>query len=168
MAANFSAAAPTEPEKSGAYLHDRSRIPSPPADDWKSIAKPYGGLAIGLVLAFVLVGLAFETRDTWMAHRDWVVPVTTPLLAIGGVALGHLIWRQQWDLFFTGFLILVALIGLVASNIWRGELVEGEDTGRDVLAIISGITLGLLVVYSVVAVVICEWKRATKPPEPAA
>lgn len=163
MAANFRDAAPQEPEKQGNYLHDRERIP---AQKWAraEIVRSYGGFALGMLFALGLVALAFAARDSWGERRDWVVPGAVPILAVAGIALGHLIWRQQWAASFPAFLLLLALGGLVASNIWRGQLVQGPDRGRDVLAISSGIVLALLSLYLVVALVWVEVKRPTRPP----
>lgn len=165
MAANFSDAAPREPDKRGDYLHDRGRIPAQEQSRGDMLLS-YGGIALGLALALGLTAVAFATRDSWGERRDWVVPGAVPILAVAGVALGHLIWRRQWSLFFPAFLLVLTLGGLLMSNIWRGQRVDGEDTARDVMAVLSGVLLGVLAIYLIVVLVWLEVKRPTKAPAP--
>ena len=165
MAADFSAPAPVEREKQGDYLHDRERIPDEPKDRMQ-LVRPYIGMGIGLLLAFLFTGLAFEARDSWNAHRDWVVPATVPFLALAGIAMGHLIWRGEWSAFFPGFLLLLGVIGIEFSNWWRSTLTDGDDVARDVLSIAAGVVLGITVAYLIAAVIWVELKRPTRAPQP--
>ena len=86
--ATLTAKAPVEPAKT-TYLHDRSGRPSAPKKSVKDAAVELAPLIGFAVLAGGAQALAFTTRAAWAGHRDWVVPVTTPLWVAGAVALGR-------------------------------------------------------------------------------
>lgn len=161
---NWASPTPSEPNKAH-YLHERERIPSPPKLTIAEYAKRYALLLAGIFVAMLIVALAFQTRDSWGAHRDWVIPVTAPLLAIAGVALGYLAVRGAWLEATPGILLLLLAVLLGAGNLWRGSVVDGDDTLRDVLAISGGVLIALGVLALIAAMAWVEVRRPTRPPE---
>src|SRR5438094_957595 len=135
--ADLSVAAPVETAKSGAYLHDRGRIPDPPARTRGEIASSFADIALGLLLALRFVALAFQTRDSWMRHRDWVVPVLVPPIVIGGVALGYLLVRGRLNAIGPAAVSLTLAVLLTMLNVWRGTYVDGTDGLQRALAILA-------------------------------
>jgi hypothetical protein len=161
---NWTAIAPINPEKSS-FLHDRGNRPAAPAQDRASLARRYLVHGLGLVLTCGLVALAFQTRDSWMVGRDWVVPAVVPAAAIGGVALAHLLARRQWDAAAPAVLFLLVAVSLMGGNVWRGQLVEGSDTQRDLLAIGTAVAMGLMVAAALFGLVWVEAKHPTRAPQ---
>lgn len=165
--ADLSAPVPVEATKSGAYLHDRSRIPAAPETLTASLTR-YLGPLVGLAAGLGLVALAVQTRDGWESHRDWVVPAAATGCVLGGLALGYLAGRGKWLAALPGLgLVVVALI-LTALNIWRGEVVSGHDALRDATSIVTAVFLGASVAALGAALVWVEVTDPTRPPEPAA
>jgi hypothetical protein len=163
--ADLRAAAPVETEKIGAYLHDRSRIPAPPATDWKARTGPFLWIGLGFVLAMGAEALAFQTRSTWYAHRDWVVPMTTPILALSGVMLGYLLWRGQLMRLAWPLSLIFLALAFTAFNIWAGR-VSPHHEGRDVLAVIIAVLLGVAVVWTILQGIVFEYRNPSRPPAP--
>ncbi len=144
MPATWDAPAPASVEKVH-DLHDQAQRPRPPAPWRAAFGRYLGWPTLGLVCALGMVALGFQTRASWESHRDWVVPVTVPLLALGGLALAYLVWRRQWLALGPGATLLLAVLALTAANIWRGAATDGDDTARDVMSILAGVGLGLTV-----------------------
>ncbi|MCC6381470.1 MAG: hypothetical protein IT304_03130 [Dehalococcoidia bacterium] len=165
--ADLSAPMPVEPTKSGAYLHDRSRIPAAPPSRTPLLARYVGPLAaIGFALGLFV--LAVQTRDGWASHRDWVVPGSGVACVVGGLALGHLLARGKWVAVLPGLgLLLVALV-MTALNVWRGQVVSGGDALRDTMSIVTAVFLGFAVAALAAALVVVEVTDPTRPPEAAA
>jgi len=161
---NWASPSPSEPNKAH-YLHDRERIPRPPKPTVAEYAKQYALPLIGIFLTVPIVGLAFQTRDSWGAQRDWVIPVTAPLLAIAGVALAYLVVRRAWLEAAPGVALLLIAVLLGAANLWRGAVVDGPDTLRDVLASSGGVFISLGVLALIGAMAWVEIRRPTRPPE---
>ena len=162
--ADFSAPAPRESLKLGEYLHERGRIPAAP--DWTTggLVQRYLPLALGVLFAMGAMALAFQTRASWSSHREWVVPATTPLLALGGVALGYMVARGKvtsivWP---AGFLFLAVV--LTIFNRWRGSISSGEDTARNVMTVLTAILLGVAVVSLILTMIVTEVRDPAKPP----
>lgn len=162
---NWSAPAPANPEKPD-WLHDQEQLPDAPESERRDYARFIVPIVLGLVFTGALVALAFWSRASWESHRDWVVPVTVPLLAIGGVAMGYLAARRAWSAMVPAFFLLALTVALVASNIWRGSATEGSDGLRDALSIMSGVTIGLTFIAAVGAMVFVEVTRPTRAPAP--
>ncbi|MEX0781684.1 MAG: hypothetical protein WD557_03470 [Dehalococcoidia bacterium] len=160
---DWSTPAPVNPEKPN-WLHDQAQLPGPPVRRLTEYAAILGPLVLGLVFTGALVALAFWSRASWESHRDWVVPVTVPLLAIGGVAIGYLAARRAWAAAGPAFFLLALAAAFVASNIWRGTATEGSDGLRDALSIMSGVTIALAVAAAVGGMVFVEKTRPTRPP----
>ena len=163
--ADWSDPAPTSPEREH-WLHDQSKLPSAPTRGRLEYARILLPLVVGLVIAGGLVALAFEVRASWDSHRDWVVPVTVPLLVIGGVAGAYLLQRGALTALAPA-IVFLALTGLfVGFNIARGADTEGSDTGRDALSILGGVSLGLAVASLVGGMIWVEVTKPTRAPAP--
>jgi asparagine N-glycosylation enzyme membrane subunit Stt3 len=162
---NWSAPAPANPEKPD-WLHDQSQLPAAPSRSAGEYVRGFMPLILGLIFAAGFVALAFQTRASWGAHRDWVVPTTIPLTALGGVALGYLVARRAWLELTPGILLLLITITLTVLNIWRGAVTDGEDTLRDVLSITAAVFLGLTVLALWLAMAYLEARHPTLPPRP--
>ncbi len=163
---NFAARIPIEDEKSGAFLHDRTRLPASPvksATDW---AKSNQGSILGVVFALGFSALAFQTRSSWHTHRDWVIPVTTPFLAIGGVCLGHLVGRREIKALIPGLAAIGVALVLTVLNIVRSLSTSGQDNLRDILSILTTIAIIVAIAALTFATVQVELKRPTKAPKP--
>jgi len=165
--ADFSARAPVEATKAGAYLHDRTRIPRAPKLDRDALVQRYLGYALGIALALAAMALMFQTRASWTRGREFVVPTTAPLVVIGGIALGHLLARRRFVALTPALLCIGTALTLTAFNIWRGTQVDGPNTGRDVMSLFTGVSVALAVVCLVVALVVVEWRDPVRPPQPA-
>jgi hypothetical protein len=161
---NWSEPSPYEPTKPH-YLHDQERIPAPPKPSVTEYGKRFSILLVGFFFTVLLVGLAFQTRDSWGAHRDWVVPMTVPLLGLAGIALAYLLVRRAWLEATPGIVLVMIAVLLGAANLWRGAVVDGPDTLRDVLAISGGVFLSLGVLVLIGAMAWVELRRPTRPPE---
>ena len=163
---NFAAPIPVENEKSGAYLHDRERIPTNPIHSVTEWAKGNQGLILGLVFALGFSALAFQTRSTWHTHRDWVIPVTTPLLALGGVCMGHLVARREIKALMPALGAIAIALALTGFNILRSFYSHGQDTPRDVMTIFTTIAIIFAIAALIFATVQVEVRRPTKAPKP--
>lgn len=161
--ADFEAKSPIETEKAGAFLHDRSNRPKRPVTDQQEQAQQYLPLAIALICGVGMVALAFQARASWESHRDWVVPVTLPLLVIGGLAFGHLLARREWNPLTPAMFLVAGIIALTGWDVWLDA--EEKSSGlRDAIAIGNGVFLAFAVILSVGALVWVEWKRPAKAP----
>lgn len=157
--ADWSAPAPTAPEREH-WLHDQSKLPGAPVRGTVDYLRMFLPLALGLVLSAGLVALAFEVRSSWDSHRDWVVPVTVPLLVMGGVSMAYLLQRRALIAIAPAIVFLV-LAGLFAGfNIARASTTEGSDAGRDALSILGGVSLGLAIASLLGGM---AWVEATRP-----
>lgn len=163
--ADWSDPAPTSPEREH-WLHDQAKLPGPPERgrlEWARMLLP---VVLGLLIAGGLVALAFEVRASWDSHRDWVVPVTVPLLVLGGVAGAYLLQRGALAALAPA-IVFLALTGLFAGfNMARGAETEGSDAGRDALSILGGVSLGLAVASFVGGMIWVEARRPTRAPAP--
>jgi hypothetical protein len=162
---NWTEAAPTNPEKHTS-LHDRANRPAPPAGGATALAKRLFPSALGFALAFLLVALAFQTRDSWTVGRDWVVPAAVVPAALGGVALGHLLARRQVGAAAGAILFLFIALALTGANIWRGQVVDGSDGWRNAMAISITVSMGLMMASALAGLVWVESKRPTRAPAP--
>ena len=164
--ANLSAKAPTEPTKSGAFLHERSRIPEAPAASRAALLQRYSGLIVGIVAGLGLLALGFQARDTWDTHRDWVIPVTVPFFAIGGVAFGLLCIRGKANALAPGMVFLTLTLLFTVLSIWRGAHVDGSDAFRNVLTVASAVFLAATIAAFTIAAIVVEVKDPTRAPAP--
>jgi|GEM_PF-939742 len=163
--ADFSVPAPVEPEKKGAYLHDRSRIPEAPA--LPSRYRPEYLLVLGsVILTAGLAALAFQVWDAWDNTRNLGFVISIGIVAPGGVSLAYLIWRKRWDWAGPALIIAVMLAMLVGANFWRGTYVDGPDGLRDALSIITGILGAFLIGMLVFGYFWVEITDPTRAPEP--
>ncbi len=164
--ANLKAAVPIEEQKSGAYLHDRSRIPAGPKWDWKSWAANNQGYLWGIAFGLLLTAAVMETREAWESHRDWVPPALLVPAVLGGLALGHLGQRGKVNaVAVPSFLLGITAFSLLL-HFWLKE--EHPDNGGmlTALTITSYATLIAAVHWLIGAVVFVEASDPTKPPEP--
>ncbi len=164
--ATWSGPTPVNPDKSD-WLHDQAELPRPPVRGTRDYAGMLLPIALGLAFTAALVALAFQARASWDSHRDWVVPATIPLLALGGVAFGYLVARRAWLAANPAIGLLLLVCAFTALNMWRGAETEGSDGLRDALSIIQGVTLGLTVTAAVAAAIFVEWTRPTHPAPPS-
>lgn len=162
--ADFSAAAPVEPDKSE-VVHDRDTRPGPPAD-----RRDYGLLLVHIAVAVAFtaafVALAFQARASWTEVRDWVVPVTIPLYALGGISLAYLVLRRAWLEASTGVTLLFFAVALTGFNLWRAALTTGPDGLRDSFSITIGVLLGFSIAALAAGMAWVEARRPSKPPAP--
>ncbi len=161
--AELSIPAPYEPEKTA--IHDRGTRPSRPSVSRMDLVKQYWGLALGLVLACLITAMAFQARAGWDNHREWVVAMTGPFQALGGIAFGHLIYRMAWKALAPGFVFFFLACLFIGGDV----LADGANASmaaRDTLSILGGIALGIAVACFLVAVLWVEIRRPTKAPAP--
>ena len=163
---NFAAPIPVETEKSGAYLHDRDHLPASPVRSAMEWAKGNQGPILGLIFALGFSALAFQTRSSWHTHRDWVIPVTTPLLALGGVCMGHLVARREIKALLPGLTSVALALVLTGFNILRSFYSHGQDTPRDVMTFFTTIAIIFAIAALIFATVQVELRRPTKAPKP--
>ncbi len=164
--ADFTAAAPVEPEKSAA-VHDRDTRPGAPADR-RDLGRLLLLIAVGVLFGAALIALAYQARASWTEVRDWVVPVTIPLYAIGGIALAYLVLRRAWLAASTGLTLLFLTVALTGFNLWRAALTTGPDGLRDSLSISAGVLLGATIAALTAGMVWVEARRPSRPPAPDA
>ena len=162
--ADFTAPAPVETEKS-AVVHDRETRPDAPADR-QDLGRMLLLIAVGVLFTAALVALAYQARASWTEVRDWVVPVTIPFYAIGGIALAYLVLRRAWMAASTGLTLLFLTVALTGFNLWRAALTTGPDGLRDSLSITAGILLGVTIAALAAAMIWVEARRPSRPPAP--
>ncbi len=162
--ANFSLPAPFEPEKS-TFIHDRSTRPARPAIARGDLLRRFAGLGMGLVIAALMVAIAFQVRDGWENHREWVVAMSGPFYALGGIAIGHLLARQKWEPVAPALIFLV-LAALFAGFDIAADADEADMALRDALSIIGGILLAISIACALFAVLWVEIRTPTKAPPP--
>ncbi len=165
--ADLSAAAPTSPEREH-WLHDQSKLPAAPERSAFGYVAMLVPVLLGILFAAGLVALAFEVRASWESHRDWVVPVTIPLIVVGGVSMAYLVQRRAIVALSPAILFLTLTGLFVGFNIARGAQTEGSDGGRDALSILGGVSLGLAIACLVGAMIWVESTRPTRAPAPEA
>ena len=123
-------------------------------------------LVLGILFGIGMVALAFQARASWESHRDWVVPVTVPLLVVAGLGLGFLAARLRWiELALPVGLLVLALV-LTILNILRGIATDGEDGLRDAMTIITAVLLGFSVASLIAALAWVEFRNPIRPPAP--
>jgi hypothetical protein len=163
--ADFQTAAPTEPKKTGDYLHDRSRIPARPKRGPGEYFGQYSGYLMGVLLAIAVTALVFQLRDAWESHRDWVPPAAMVPAILGALALGHLAQRGRVNAIAVPVgLLFVAVLGPML-DLWLDETFPEQDGLALTFTIISAVALGLATIWLLVAVLFVE---ATDPQEPPA
>ena len=160
---DFAAAAPVEPAKRDA-VHERDARPSAPADR-HGVMRLLLLVAVGAVLGAALLALAFQSRASWTEARDWVVPVTVPLYALGGVALASLALRRAWMAASGGLVFLGLAVALTGFNLWRAALTSGPDGLRDGLSIGAAVCLALAIAAFLAAAAWVETRRPAPPPD---
>ncbi|MCY3881696.1 MAG: hypothetical protein OXG61_06225 [Chloroflexi bacterium] len=162
--ADLTAAAPVETEKSE-VVHDRETRPGAPPD-----RQDYGRLllhiAVGVAFTAAFVAIAFQARASWTEVRDWVVPVTIPLYALGGISLAYLVLRRAWLEASVGVTLLFFAVALTGFDLWRAALTSGPDGLRDSFSITIGILLGFSIAALAVGMAWVEARRPTRPPAP--
>lgn len=160
---DFAAAAPAEPAKRD-DVHERGTRPSAPIDR-RALARLLLLVAAGAVLGAALLALAFQSRASWTEARDWVVPVTVPLYALGGLALAALALRRAWLEAATGIVFLGLAVALTGFNLWRAALTDGPDGLRDGLSIGAAVCLALAIAAFLGAAAWVEARRPLRPPD---
>ncbi|MGH2633802.1 MAG: hypothetical protein ACRDG3_10370 [Tepidiformaceae bacterium] len=163
--ADFAARVPVETEKS-TYLHDRGNRPASPTPTIRdrAIRSWRVWIAIGLALGFE--AMAFQLRDYWPGPRDWVVPVTTPLVVLGGLALGFMVARRQFWVAWPAILALVVTLGCIALNV-TGEAIKSDgNTLAYAYNVLGAISLGVTVTLAVGGMLVAEITRPVRPPLP--
>jgi len=164
--ANFTASRPIETQKEGAYLHDRTNRPAAPTWTRMELVRRFAPIGLGLLLAFGLLAIAFQTWAAWDNHRAWHVALMTPLWVLGGLALGHLLMRKEFKIITFGLSLVGLGLILMFMNSWRGNLTEGPDGGRDAMTIVSAILFVIAVHSFLIAAVWVEAKRPSRAPVP--
>lgn len=162
--ADFSAAAPVEPDKSE-VVHDRDTRPGPPADR-RDYVRLLLHIAVAAAFTAAFVALAFQARASWTEVRDWVVPVTIPLYALGGISLAYLVLRRAWLAASTGGTLLFFAVALTGFDLWRAALTTGPDGLRDSFSITIGVLLGFSIAALAAGMAWVEARRPSKPPAP--
>ncbi|HCV00071.1 MAG: hypothetical protein CL897_04420 [Dehalococcoidia bacterium] len=162
--ADFTAARPVEAEKS-VVVHDRQARPEGPSDR-QDLGHMLLLVVIGVIFSAALIALAFQARASWTEVRDWVVPLTIPAYAIGGISLAYLVSRRAWMEVSTGLTLLFFTVALTGFNLWRAALTTGPDGLRDNLSITTGVFLGLSIAALAAGMVWVEARRPTRPPVP--
>jgi hypothetical protein len=167
MAADFSSARPTEPNKIGEYLHDQSRIPRGPRADVVSLAKRYWGMTFGILLGLGLTAAGFEIRDSWKEHRDWVIPVIAMGMLIAGVLMGHLVQRGRWAAVTPAIVFAFVAVLFTVFDVIRAQMIDpGPDAGRKALGVLATIFFVATAVWAIIATLVVELRNPTRPPEP--
>lgn len=162
--ANFSLPAPFEPEKT-AYIHDRSNRPAAPATSRGDLVRRFSGFGLGLLFAAFMLAIAFQVRAGWDNHREWVVAMSGPFYALGGIAIGHLLYRQKWEAVAPALLFLVLAAAVAGVDI-VADANDADMTLRDVLSIGGGILLAISIACAIFAVLWVELRNPTKAPPP--
>ncbi len=160
--ADFSAAAPSEPEKR-TVVHDRAARPDAPSER-RDLARLLLLIAAGALFGAAILALAYQTRASWTEARDWVVPVTVPFYALSGLALAHLVLRRAWREASAGLVFLALALALTGFNLWRAVLTSGPDGLRDGLSIAAAIFLALAIAALLSAMAWVEACRPVRPP----
>lgn len=164
--ANLKAAVPIEDVKSGAWLHDRTRIPAGPGRDWKQWALDNQGYLWGIAFAIILTAAVMQTRDAWETHRDWVPPALLVPAVLGGLALGHLGQRGKVNAVgVPAFLLGLAGFAL-ALHWWIADEHPDKAAWLTTFTTIAYATLIAAVHWLIFAVVFVEAKDPTKAAEP--
>ncbi len=162
--ADFSIAAPDEPEKAD-FLHDRTTRPAAPSER-RDLAHLALLIVVGAALGAAMLALAYQARASWTEARDWVVPMTVPFYALGGVALAYLLLRRAWLEASVGLTLVGLVLVATAFNLWRAALTSGDDGLRDALTIIASISLGLAIAALIAGMAWVEVRRPAAPPPP--
>lgn len=162
--ANFSLPAPFEPEKSS-FIHDRTTRPARPTTSNNDLVRRFAGFGLGLVLAAFMLAIAFQARDGWENHREWVVAMSGPFFALGGIALGHLLYRKKLEAAAPALLFLV-LAALIAGFDIAADADDADMALRDALSIGGGVVLAISIACAVFAVLWVELRSPTKAPPP--
>lgn len=162
--ADFSAAAPVEPDKSE-VVHDRDTRPGAPADR-QDYVRLLLHIAVAAAFTAAFVAIAFQARASWTEVRDWVVPVTIPLYALGGISLAYLVLRRAWLEASTGVTLLFFAVALTGFDLWRAALTTGPDGLRDSFSITIGVLLGFSIAALAAGMAWVEARRPSKPPAP--
>lgn len=162
--ADFSAAAPVEPDKSE-VVHDRDTRPGAPADR-QDYVRLLLHIAVAAAFTAAFVAIAFQARASWTEVRDWVVPVTIPLYALGGISLAYLVLRRAWLEASTGVTLFFFAVALTGFDLWRAALTTGPDGLRDSFSITIGVLLGFSIAALAAGMAWVEARRPSRPPAP--
>ncbi len=162
--ADLSAKKPVELEKLGAYLHDRTRMPASPRPGPAGWARANWGLLLGVAFAAGFIALAFEIRDGWENHREWVVATTVPMLVVAGLAYGHLVGRGKAGALASSGAFLVLTLVFTFADVWVGESAPERHTLRDTLTILAGVGLAITVLTAIITLVAVEWRNPPRAP----
>ena len=164
--ADFTAASPVETEKSE-VVHDRATRPDAPADR-QDLGRLLLLIVVGIAFTAALVAIAFQARASWTEVRDWVVPVTIPFYALGGVSLAYLVLRRAWMAASAGVTLLFFTVALTGFDLWRAALTTGPDGLRDAFSITIGVLLGFAIAALAAATLWVELRTPSRPPAPDA
>jgi hypothetical protein len=164
--ADFTARAPSEPTKIGAYLHDRSNRPVSPRGGAGSLVKNYWGYVLGILLALGATALVIEARAAWESHRDWVPPAGIVPGILAGLALGHLLQRGRLNAAASPIVFAFLAVVFLLMDMWRATYVDGPDVSRDVLTVLGAICLAVSFVWLVILLLVTELRSPTRPPGP--
>ena len=157
--ANWTAKAPSNPDKAN-WLHDHHALPKAPKRGFEDWASWLWLVALTILFTAGFTAIAVQTRATWDTHRDWVVPVVVPMLALGGLGLAYLVVRVRIVAALPGLFLLAITLTLLVLNILRGVATEGDDGLRDAMSIVSSVFFGLSLLAFVV---MAAWVEITSP-----
>ena len=164
--ADFTAARPVETDKSE-VVHDRATRPDAPADR-RDLGRQLLLIVLGIAFTAALVAIAFQARASWTEVRDWVVPVTIPFYALGGISLAYLVLRRAWMAASAGLTLLFITVALTGFDLWRAALTTGPDGLRDSFSITIGVLLGVTIAALAAGMLWVEARRPSRPPAPDA
>lgn len=164
--ADFTAARPVETDKSE-VVHDRATRPDAPADR-RDLGRQLLLIVLGIAFTAALVAIAFQARASWTEVRDWVVPVTIPFYALGGISLAYLVLRRAWMAASAGLTLLFITVALTGFDLWRAALTTGPDGLRDSFSITIGVLLGVTIAALAAGMLRVEARRPSRPPAPDA
>ncbi len=162
--ADFTAARPVETEKSE-VVHDRASRPDAPADR-QDLRRLLLLIVVGIAFTAALVAIAFQARASWTEVRDWVVPVTIPFYALGGISLAYLVLRRAWMAASAGVTLLFFTVALTGFDLWRAALTTGPDGLRDSFSITVGVLLGFTIAALAAGMLWVELRNPSRPPAP--
>jgi peptidoglycan/LPS O-acetylase OafA/YrhL len=147
-------------------LHDISNRPKRPTLSIQEHGMDWLIFAVGLIFAGAYVAAAFELRESWESHRDWVVPVFVPPLVAGGVAAAYLIIRQQWEAAIGGLFLVIAAAVLIGANLALDAEDDPSATAQDLTSAFGAVALGLSVAAFVFGMLWVEFRHPTRAPTP--
>jgi hypothetical protein len=112
-----------------------------------------------------MLAIAFQSRAGWENHREWVVATTTPFYAIGGLAIGHLLFRKAYRLLAPTAILLLITVLITALDLVADA--NGSSMAlRDTYSVAMGVALAATIAVAAASALWLELKDPTKAPPP--